>query len=547
MIPVRNTQNRTVGGGGGKDKMEKKKKSIARKILMAIGIIAVILIIAAAGVFLYIRRMMTANTPKITIGEAADETIVETSGGSVRGYLSNSVYTYHGIPYADAPERFVEAQPVKKWDGIRDTTEYGPISPQGSLFGSNTGAAENTDNNCLNLNLWTPGLDGNRRPVMVWFHGGGFSTGSGNDAMYDGEALAAFGDVVVVSVNHRLNTFGYLDLSAYGEKYQNGGNQGVTDMVAALEWVQGNIEGFGGDPDNVTIFGQSGGGAKVLALMTTPYAKGLFTRGIVQSGATDTMGLTFATKEQSLALTEHILEKLGIDESNIEDIQTVEESALQDAANEALGVTGNEYQIPAALGDGYNMEWGPVVDGEYLPTNPVTEDGFAEVGKDVTLMIGSNLNEWAMAGQTPSGDQITEEVTAAFAEAYPGEDADEVKDFDTLLRYPLLKITRHKAMQQGADVYSYIFTMDDGQGGAYHTAEIPYVFHHVADDTLCDQMSELWVSFARNGVPRAEGIEEWRPYTLENGEEMILDRQSYLSRNHDLKLLHLLKPDYDLD
>lgn len=526
---------------------ERPKMSKKRKILTVIGVIALILVLAAGGAFLYFRRMMTANVPEVTIGEASDDTTVQTTGGQVRGYLSNGIYTYHGIPYASAPERFVAAQPVQAWDGVKDVTEFGPISPQGSLFGGNAGTVDNSDNDCLNLNLWTPGLDDKARPVMVWFHGGGFSTGSANDAMYDGEALSTFGDVVVVGVNHRLNTFGYMDLSAYGEKYENGGNQGVTDMVASLQWIRDNIAAFGGDPENVTVFGQSGGGAKVLALMTAPEAEGLFTKGIVQSGATDTMGLTFATKEQSLALTEHILEKLGITEANIEDIQTVDEAKLQEAANEALSETGNEFQIPAALGGGYNMEWGPVVDGEYLPTNPVTDDGFAQAGQNVTLMIGSNLNEWAMAGQTPSEEQLTEEVKDAFAKAFPNEDREEVKDFDTLLRYPLLKITRHKAMQGGAPVYSYIFTMDDGPGGAYHTAEIPYVFHHVSGSKLSDQMSELWVSFARSGKPSAEGIVEWEPYTVSTGAEMILDNESYMSYDHDLELLKLLKPEYDLD
>lgn len=185
-----------------------------------------------------------------------------------------------------------------------------------------------------------------------------------------------------------------------------------------MKWIQENIEQFGGDPSNVTVFGQSGGGAKVLALMTTPNAKGLFERGIVQSGATETMGVTFTSEEASQSLTERILDKLGITADHIENIQNVDISKLESASQEAMQETAAEYQIPAPLSDGYAMEWGPVIDGDYMPENPVTEDGFAENGKNIDLLIGSNLNEWTtMMG----GDQgtLTEEEVAAYESAYP--------------------------------------------------------------------------------------------------------------------------------
>ena len=229
---------------------------------------------------------------------------------------------------------------------------YGSMSPQGAISGVGGAADQSgTDNNCQNLNIWTPGVnDGEARPVMVWLHGGGFSTGSANEAGYDGTNLSRDGNVVVVGVNHRLNVFGHLDLSAYGEKYQYSANVGITDVVDALEWIQENIAAFGGDPENVTVFGQSGGGAKVLALMTSPYAEGLFDKGIVQSGATETMGPSFNTQESSTALTENILEILGIDGENIEELQTIPVEELEVAATQALTRTGEELQIPAALG-----------------------------------------------------------------------------------------------------------------------------------------------------------------------------------------------------
>ena len=319
--------------------------------------------------------------------------VAETTAGLIEGSWEDGVYRYLGVPYAQAAERFVPAGEVEPWEGIRAADAYGPISPQGAISGVG-GAADQTgtDNNCQNLNIWTPGIgDGQKRPVMVWLHGGGFSTGSGNEAGYDGANLSREGNVVVVTVNHRLNVFGHLDLSAYGEKYRYSANVGILDIVDALEWIQGNIEAFGGDPDNVTIFGQSGGGAKVLALMTSPYAEGLFDKGIVQSGATETMGPSFNTQEASTRLTENFLEILGISPDSIEDLQTLPAEQLEEAAAEALSQTGEELQIPAALGGAYSMDWEPVVDGDFLPTNPVTEDSFAPAGRDVPLLIGSNL------------------------------------------------------------------------------------------------------------------------------------------------------------
>ena len=246
--------------------------------------------------------------------EVLEEGVVRTTAGLVRGTDTNGILRYLGVPYAQAKERFVPAVAADSWEGVREADSYGPISPQGAIPGLGGGdGQEGTDNNCQNLNLWTPGIrDGKKRPVMVWLHGGGFSSGSGNEAGYDGEALSRSGDVVVVAVNHRLNVFGHLDLSAYGEKYQDSANVGITDIVAALQWVQENIEAFGGDPENVTVFGQSGGGAKVLTLMTAPSAKGLFHKGIVQSGATETMGVRFNTQASSTRLAENLLSILEI-------------------------------------------------------------------------------------------------------------------------------------------------------------------------------------------------------------------------------------------
>lgn len=357
--------------------------------------------------------------------------IVQTTSGQVQGTNQNGIFRYLGVPYAQAPERFVPAQEVA-WEGVYFADSYGAMSPQGSISGVG-GASDQTgtDNNCQNLNIWTPQTGASeKKPVMVWLHGGGFSTGTANEEGYDGEALSRSGDVVVVSVNHRLNVFGHLDLSAYGEKYKYSANVGITDIVDALEWIQDNIAAFGGDPDNVTVFGQSGGGAKVLALMTSPYAKGLFDKGIVQSGATETMGVQFNTQVSSTRLAQNVLSLLGISADNIEDIQKVSAEDLQAASSQALQQTGEELQIPAALGDAYSMDWEPVVDGDFLPTNPVTEASFAEAGADIPLLIGSNLNEWSGFFHAEP-ITATKELTDAIASAYPDKNGLTADQIDT--------------------------------------------------------------------------------------------------------------------
>lgn len=292
------------------------------------------------------------------------------------------------------------------------------------------------------------------------------------------------------------------------------------------------------------MFGQSGGGAKVLALMSSPYAEGLFDKGIVQSGATETMGVVFNSQEASTALTENILDILGITAGNIEDLQTVPVNELQAAATQALQQTNQELQLPAALGGGYSMDWEPVVDGDFLPTDPVTEDSFAEAGRDIPLLIGSNLNEWSGFFAADPIEE-TPELEAALRATYPnkpGLTADQVDS--TTIRLPLLKIMSHKVDQGGAPVYAYVFTY----GNSYHGAEIPYVFDNIngtaEQEALAEQISTAWINFARSGIPSADGLPEWEPYTRESGATMILDTESQLVYHHDQALMELLAPDY---
>ena len=477
-----------------------------------------------------------AGTRQIARTPSPEEDIVQTDKGLVQGTREASLWRFLGIPYARTPKRFVPSVPVAPWEGVLVADHYGPISPQGAISGvaiepDQTG----TDNSCQNLNIWTPALDGRKRAVMVWLHGGGFSTGSANEAAYDGAALSQKEDVVVVSINHRLNIFGHLDLSAYGEEYRHSANTGILDIVQALRWIHANIASFGGDPDNVTLFGQSGGGAKVLAMMASPMAKGLFRRGIVQSGTTETMGAAFTSREASRILGARVLQLLDIPASQVERIQEVPVDELERVAVEALARTGEELGIHAALGDAYAMDWEPVVDGEVLPTNPVTEDSFAEAGKEVPLLIGSNLNEWT--GYFPQTDMPhTPEMEAVLRHAYPDKPDLRPEQVDTtLIRLPTLKIMAHKADQDGAPVYGYLFSY----GNSYHGAEIPYVFAHEGSQ-LGDFISHAWASFAKTGVPAAQ----WIPYTRENGATMILDERQAMASHHDEAYLRLVAPTY---
>ena len=504
---------------------------------------------AGAGVrFAHIAANTNPDRSQVTwfgkVSEDAYKTIVPTEAGTVRGQKANGTYRFLGVPYAEAKERFVPPTSPEKWDGIRDASTYGPTSPQAAILGMGTNnAGEGTANDCLNLNIWTPSPDGKKRAVMVWLHGGGFSVGSANEATYDGANLARTQDVVVVGVNHRLNIFGHLDLSTFGEKYRYSANTGMLDIVAALRWIQNNIAAFGGDADNVTIFGESGGGAKVLAMMTAPEAKGLFHKAINESGATENMGVEFIPRALSAELGALVVKNLGLTQATIEQIQSVDALSLMNAGDKAHAEMAEKYKLPVSIGDGYAMEWEPVIDGDFLPTHPVLKDGFAPAGRDIPLLIGSNLNEWTTFMPSVAHGDMSGKARAEYEKAYPNEDSSTAPLVDTLLRLPLLKITAHKADQRGAPVYSYIFTKQIGTQGSYHGAEIPFVFANT-DDPLASVVSEAWANFAKTGVPSAKKLPAWEAYTRKTGAVMILDDKSYLAHHHDEALLKLLAPDY---
>ena len=512
--------------------------------------------------------------------------VVDTEAGKLQGYVRDGIFTYHGVPYAQA-ERFMPPTKVPAWDGIRLALTYGTMSPQdtsreGDIFPPHyfwphwEPRILAQSYNCQNLNIWTPALDDAKRPVMVWLHGGGHMMGAATvEDVYDGENLSRKGDVVVVSVNHRLNVEGFLDLSAYGGKYKDSFNQSTRDIVAALEWIHSNIANFGGDPNNVTVFGQSGGGAKTLVLMGTPSAKGLFHKAIVQSGGTEGSGMTLTDKSTSQYVTEITLKNLGISPEEVDKIRDVPYAELAAASNKALAQVAEERNIINALGR-RSLMWCPVVDGEFIPENPADKK-FVDAAKDIPLMVGSVLNEWvsmpllANMAVTQSdnknvwddakvdamlkekyGDK-SEAVASAFLKAYPYKKKADALYVDTWLRSRAKKVAALKADQKGAPVFTYVFTWETpimgGYALAYHCSELPFVFNNIAlsematgggekAKALADKMSQAWIDFARTGNPG------WEAYTRENGATMLFDDELVLTHHHDDELIGILVPDY---
>ena len=522
---------------------------------------------------------------------APNVAVTSTSAGKLQGYIHKGIYNFKGVVYAQA-ERFMPPKKIDSWSGIKTAITYGRVCPQFTDEANDIFPPHwyfpyweprnlPQDDACQNLNIWTPALDGKKRPVMVWLHGGGFSAGSSSaDYVYDGENLSRKGDVVVVSVNHRLNSLGFLDLSAYGEKYKYSGNVGMLDIVAALEWIRDNIKNFGGDPDNVTLFGQSGGGAKILTLMAMPSAKGLFHKAIEQSGAEELMGMSYPNRQAVRRVAELTLQNLNLSAEEVDKLQTMPYEQLATAANaaylQAVAELGNDKLYPTALG------WTPFIDGEIIPQNPV-DDGFAEQAKNIPLLIGSVANEWTTMDMWSKMDTAqfdnknnwsaatveqklrekyganVESVKAAFREAYPDKPIANALYIDSWTRVRTLKTINLKVQQGGAPVYNYIFSWETpvvgGFGMAYHCAEIPFVFNNIelsAPATgatkeayaLADKISQAWINFARTGNPNAKGLPDWMPYTVSNGATMIFDNKSVVRYNHDKKLMALLEPDY---
>jgi para-nitrobenzyl esterase len=499
--------------------------------------------------------------------------IAETTSGKIRGVTIEGVAAFRGLPYG-APtggaHRFLSPRPPSPWSGVRDALEYAGQAPQSRVgfpqreeladFSGTADSSPETEH-CLTLNIWTPSLDiGAKRPVMVWLHGGAFSFGSANSLRLQGMRLCKRGDVVLVTVNQRLNIFGHLDLSDIGgADYAQSGNAAVLDMLAALRWVRDNIAAFGGDADNVTIFGESGGGGKVSTLLATPSARGLFHRAIVQSGA----AVRLRTRERALQLTDAVLRQLNLARASFAELHAVPMPTLLAAIEPAIKAIGPS-RWP--LLDRY--PFGPVVDGTLLPRQPFDPDA-PSVSAEIPLIVGDCTHEaslfLAREDKVWYGTLTEAEMRARIA-AIAGAHADRAVALyqqrmpgatpaqlliaaltDGQFRVRSLIMAERKSAQAAGPVWVYSFAWQtplfDGRLGAPHAIDVPFTFEtleftHATDRSatahgLAATMSGTWANFARTGVPQYTSLPAWPVYSLTDRATMVLDGDCRIVRDPD--------------
>ena len=490
---------------------------------------------------------------------------VQTTKGFIKGYKYEGIHIFKGIEYAKA-ERFQRATELEPWEGVKETTSYGYVAPlmsqdepTGELLVPHMYWPQHED--CLSLNIWSKEIGKkNKKPVMVWLHGGGYFAGSSIEQLaYDGANMADEGEVVVVSLNHRLNILGFLDLSPFDEKYQDSGNLGLADIVDALKWIQENIAAFGGDPENITLFGQSGGGMKISALMQIPEAEGLFHKGIMMSGIAGDFMEPSSVGDGTEIVTA-MLEYLNIPLKEVEKLEKIPYAQLVEAYNASAP----------------NIE----KNGSYVGNNPMIDDFFlgeahrtkwTEQAKNTPLMIGSVFGEFSTFTpskydkQTINEKEAIEILTDKFGEgaldiieefkiAYPDKHLLDVLELDMIFRPLILKFLESKAKYNEAPTYSYMFSLDfpiNGGQNAWHCSDIPFAFNNTdkvpvaniegVSDRVEAQMFNAFVTFAHSGDPNHEGIPTWKPTTKEMESTLILDRETRVGSNFDHKLIQNLK------
>ena len=478
---------------------------------------------------------------------------VQTSAGRVRGYVDGGVQAFKGVPYGASTAgagRFMPPQKPQPWTGVRDAFDWGQRAP--AFVGGEPDEMLSTDpreaqgEDCLVLNLWTPATTG-RRPVMLWLHGGGYRSGSGSYSIYSGRELARKHDVVAIALNHRLNIFGFLYLAEYGGRWAQASNAGILDVARALEWVRENIASFGGDPNNVTIFGQSGGAGKVSTVMALPAAKGLFHRAIAQSGA----NLTGISKADAIKTTELVLQRLNVKPDQLDRLQTI-------PVERVLAVTRQAGDPPNGL------NFGPVVDGRSLPTPPFdpTAPGASAPVPFLTGTTSTETTFFASDAQLrPIDDaelrnrvrtllKIDEakagSLVALYRKQQPGREPIDLwlrleTDASTFRAQVDAQAERKSA--QSAPVYLYRFDyyspVREGRLKAMHCMEIPFVFDNIeagkvytgdgpVAQRIADQMSAAWVAFARTGNPSHKGIPTWAAFNVTTRPTMVFAPETKL-------------------
>jgi para-nitrobenzyl esterase len=497
------------------------------------------------------------------------EAIVETRHGKVRGAHRDGVFVFKGLPYGKdtgRTARFLPPEPPAAWTGVRPALAYGPCCPQVVRAGwqsPETAFIYDWDDgfageDCLRLNVWSPGVGKGARPVMFWIHGGGYEAGSSQELpSYDGERLARRGDVVVVSVNHRLGPFGFLDLSVLGgERYGLSANAGMLDLVLALQWVAANIGAFGGDPGNVTIFGQSGGGAKVSNLMAMPSAKGRFHKAIVQSGSL----LQIGEPARSQRLAEAVLKALELGPSDLAKLAEVPAADLVKAGEAARKA------MPKPGPNTVNLHWQPTVDGVAIPAQGWS-NGAPALSAHVPLLVGSTLNEYSPSLGNPGLEDAGEDQARAMAKVAGAPDgawdafraahpqARPVEVLSRLVsgrfRAPAVVQAQQKAAQGAAAAWLYRFDYNpasvlDGRVRAFHCAELAYCFDNVdrclnatggtaEARTLAARMADAWIAFARTGDPNHKGLPRWPPVGAGATPNMLFDATCRVVDDPDAK------------
>ena len=495
--------------------------------------------------------------------------VVEINGGKLRGIREGKTSSFLGIRYAEA-ERFGQPKPVQPWTGIKNAQVWGPVCPapeQTTVSGDELVFPHRyfvANEHCQYLNVWTQNLTpAAKKPVMVWMHGGGFTNGSSMESYaYDGRSLSEFGDVVVVSVNHRLNILGTLDLSAYGAQYANSRQTGMADLVVSLEWVRDNIASFGGDPGNVMIFGQSGGGGKVVRLLHMPAAKGLFHKVAAQSGGNNnyrTSDVAASIKAQQ-TIAAHTLKNLNLTSADIDKLKAVPYTALITAGAAALRSAAQE------LGGG-NLGWNPIADDQYVMRE------FCEWADTVPLMAGAVFSE--MQGTLTRGDgrkndwsqkEVDEQLATAFGDkksdivtefkqAFPRKKVQDVIYYAGGSRPGVKTLLARKLESTKVPVYNYLFAWEypiNGGITSFHCSELAFCFHALSVPqiktatgggavamALQDKVAQAWVNFAKTGNPSQPGL-EWKPYTKTDPQAMVFDTVSQSVSLRDDKLVSLL-------